>query len=804
MTMEEQEISQVADLPLAGVRVVELVAGPLRLAARLLADLGAQVTRIDLPVSARRESPSRRIATFDLDAARLDRGKTLVADMRLLDELISTADILIEDISILNDDLVPLDLDRLRQTRPELVILSISDFGRTRGFEHWQATDPVLHALSGELARSGLPDHAPLLPPGELAASCAAAQAAYVALLAFWDRLNGSSGNWLDFSILDGAVQTLDPGYGISGSATAGALGSQTSWGRPNVGHRYPVFACADGHVRLCLLAPRQWRGMFAWMGEPVEFADPAFETMAHRFASPALLPAIGRFFAGQTVEAIEQGGQAHGVPVAAVLPPEQAIHTDQVTATDAVSVLQVAGNVQLRMPRGPVLIDGVRPVHAKPGDQHCDAIPRALFDCAGLRKAGERPRPLAGLRVLDLGVIVVGAETGRLLGDAGADVVKVENEAFPDGVRQTRDNSSMSESFAAGQRNKRSLALDLRDPRGKALLLDLVRESDVLLSNFKPGTLASLGLNDEILFAANPRLIAVDSSAFGPHGPASRRLGYGPLVRAASGITDLWTYPGAPDSFSDASTVYPDHVAARYGAMGALALLIRRCRTGRGGTVSIAQAEVILDNLSTEIALAELNRQGVAVQNAEHDAPWDVFPCAGDDAWCAVTVRNDADWARLAPLIGLAEDRSLTTRAARIGARARIDAALIDWLARRSPTEAMTVLQHAGIPAGAMLRVCEQPASDYYVARRFYRTTRHPALPNAIHVEARSVCSEHWSDPEQRDAPVMGQHSGEVLADWLGLSTEQIAALAADRVIGIVAPGPAIPAPHTREKGDA
>ena len=179
--------------------------------------------------------------------------------------------------------------------------------------------------------------------------------------------------------------------------------------------------------------------------------------------------------------------------------------------------------------------------------------------------------RPLDGIRVLDLGVIVVGGETGRELADQGADVIKVENRAFLDGTRQGDRPGRCGYTFAIGNRGKRSLGLNLRSDAGKQLFGELVAKSDVVLTNFRPGTMESLDLGYDRLRAINPGIIMVESSAFGASGPWATRMGYGPLVRAAVGLTALWRHPDAADGFGDDSTVYPDHAAARAGAAAVL-----------------------------------------------------------------------------------------------------------------------------------------------------------------------------------------------------------------------------------------
>lgn len=775
------------DPPLVGLHVIEIVSGPMRLVSRYLADLGAEVTRFDDARPDELTAGDRLIAGHSLDALMLDRGKKLVgfdaADTRQCQDLlrqIEAADLLIEDITV-SPDGGWLDIQALRQRRPGLIVLSISNFGLSGSFTGWQASEPVFQALSGSLSRSGIPGRAPLLPPDGIALRCAAAQAGLVALQAVYARLTTGLGDWLDFSILDGAVQALDPGFGVVGSATGGALSGGDGRGRPDVRFRYPIIPCADGFVRVCLLAPRQWQGMFTWMGSPPEFADPSFNSLKTRFQSPDLIPAITRFFADKTSAELEHQGAAAGVPIAAVLAPQDAITTAQNQAREVFESVQMAGGHQVILPKPCLMIDGQRATGPRQlPEAESGAFSASVVDLL----APQRSRPLAGLKVLDLGVIVVGAEAGRLFADAGADVVKVENAAFPDGLRQTLDGSPMSNSFAAGQRNKRSLGLDLRDPKGKALFLELVRVSDVLLSNFKPGTMEALGFGQDVLLQVNPRLVIIESSAFGESGPASARLGYGPLVRAAAGITAGWAYPDDPQSFSDALTVYPDHVAARLGVLAALALLIRRHRTKRGGFSALAQLEVILDHMGVEIAMAELAASGHKVEGAEGEVPWGVFPCAGDDEWCVVTIRGDQDWQALAPLIGLADEPALAHRAGRIARREQVEAALKRWLATRSPGEAMTLLQAAHIPAAAMLRVGEMLTFPYFVERGFFRETAHPALAVSLPMETRSVRSANWADAEQKPAPLMGEQSMDILREWLGVHAEEIDALIATGIV--------------------
>lgn len=735
------------DLPLTGIRVVDCAEGAMAATARLLGELGADVIRV--------EPPTSQPAPDDLAYAAANLGKRLARlaiESDAFATLVADADLVIETARPDSDDAAR--FAALAARNPGLVLLSISDFGRTGPWRDWRATDAVLHALTGGLSRSGIPGRAPLIPPGDLAVQTAAVQAAYVALVALIRRLRTGQGDHVDMAMIEAGMHALDPGFGIAGSAQSGVPLWKMARGRVEERHRYPVIACKDGHVRLCIMAPRQWRGMFAWMGSPAEFADPSFERLATRFRSPTLIPAIARMFAAKTRAEIEAEAVVHGVPAAALLDLDEAVATDQMGARRAFADVALPSGQSARFPNGTIEIDGFRagvrggvPIAAD--DPQFDAA-RPVWT-----PWESNDRPLTGLRVLDLGVIVVGAETGRLLADQGADVVKVENAAFPDGQRQSRDDAAMTITFAAGHRNKRGLSIDLKSEAGRALFLRLVAQADIMLSNFKPGTLDALGLDNATLAKANPRLVTVDSSAFGPSGPWSRRLGYGPLVRCSAGLTKRWVYPGEPDSFSDAITVYPDHVAARVGAIGALALVIRRLRTGLGGSASIAQAEVMIGHMAAAIAARSLGLPDEADRER-------LFACAGEDEWVVIDPQSDAQRAALDRITG--DD-------------------VAGWAAGQTATAAMDLLQAAGVPAGAMLRVVELPGQPQFQALGTFRGARHPRIDGEVHVEA-AVARSALPPPEQRPAPIVGEHSAEILREWLGLAEAEIAGLIDDATV--------------------
>ncbi len=723
------------------MRILENVRGPMTATTRYLAELGADVVRIDTPSDPR-----------EIDWIANNRGKRVTGTNRL-EDLLAGADAYVSDDRAL-------DLGALATAHPNLVVLHITPFGKGNEFSDWQGSDAVFHAQMGELARSGLPDKPPLLPPGQLAYACAATQAAFALLAALHEARAKGTGDTIDFSILDGASQALDPGFGLSGSATSGRPLATMPRGRPKVGMMYPFIPCKDGTVRLCVMTKRHWHAMFAWMGSPEAFADPLFNSMIERFRSPDLLPAFAAFFADKTCAEIEATTRELGIPLASVFEFEDAIATEQMQARKTFVDVEIASGASAPFPNGTTFVDGQRMGSTSdiPNfDPELEWLERAPLPSPA--RPADADFPLADLKVLDLGAIVVGAEGSRLLADLGADVIKIESSSFPDGMRQNATKFDISPTFVTGHRNKRSLGLNLRSHDGKAILRDLVKQSDVLLANFRGGVLQSLGFDYASLKAINPRIIVGQSSAFGETGPWSQLKGYGPLVRAWAGLSRQWRYPDDPESMCDASTVYPDHTASRIGAIATLALLYRRERTGEGGDVDISQAEVMLSQFGAQIAADALSRAGHAIPVPANREDSTVYPCAGDDEWCTITIRSASDEAAIASVTG--------------------DTPLAEWCAARDPREVMTTLQSAGVPAAAMLRVAEMPEFAYFQQRGFFRKETHPRLPMDFWMETSAYQSRHVPAPPTMPAPDLCQHTAEILRDRLGLDEARITELA-------------------------
>lgn len=806
-------------LPLAGVRVLDLTDGAGQMCGRLLADLGADVLLVEPPggMTSRRAEPmaggiSLRFAVHNANKlSEIIDWRGPAGRDRVL-SLAGSADILISDQRPGTLAAAGLGPDDLHRVNPLLVVTSISDFGQTGPYRDWVGTDWVQMALNSVLSRSGLPGQAPLMPPGELAGETACTQAAWATLIALWAARRTHHGEHVDVSILEASLQTMDAPYGPAGSATFGVQPAGPPAGRPDARHMFPIFPCTDGYVRICVLAKRQWQAMFRWLGEPAEFADPKYDLTRNRFAAAASLhELIGKLFRDQTRAELVSAGQQLGVPIASVQNPAEVLASPHFRERGSWREIVLPDGTAGLVPSGFLEIDGqragIRSPAPAPGSATGFPDSPVLPDSAAWEKPAGQPQTepagsgaLAGLRVLDLGVIVVGADTGRMFADEGADVIKIESRAFPDGSRQALGDGPVSPSFVWGHRNKRSLGLDLRSEAGKQIFLTLVARSDLVLSNFRPGTLESLGLGYAELREVNPAIVMVDSSAMGSTGPESRSMGYGPLVRATTGLTALWGYPGQSDGFSDATTIYPDHTSARIGAIGALAKLIARTAGQPGGTVSVAQAEVMLNQFGAEFAGESLQPGSMTSHGStgQLDAPYGVYPCAGEDQWCVITVRGDSDWDRLCAVIGapdLAAAPVLGTAAGRMASRAEIDERLSAWTGQHDARVVMQLMQDAGVPAGAMLRDSELREDPQLRSRRFFTVMLQPELGELPTVTGAALF-RHCAGPHLRPAPAQGEHTEEIARGLLGLPESQVRQLTGDGVFQPAVPPPGSPDP--------
>lgn len=393
---------------------------------------------------------------------------------------------------------------------------------------------------------------------------------------------------------------------------------------------------------------------------------------------------------------------------------------------------------------------------------------------------------PLEGLRVLDLSRVLAGPVCSMLLGDLGADVLKVEQPGVGDETRSWGPPFYKGESayFLAINRNKRSLTLNLKDPRGLALLTRLVQASDILIQNFRPGTLARLGLGYAEAARLNGRLIYASLTAYGSSGPGAAKPGYDFIAQGVGGLMSITGLPDGPPTKVGVAVV--DVVAGLLLTGLILAALHRRERTGRGEEVetSLLQAAValLINVASNYLVSGEVpGRWGNAHANI---VPYQTFATA--DGHLNVAIANDGLWRTFCQIIGepsWAEDPEFATNAARTRNRERLVPLLAARFARLPTAAWLTRLEAAGLPCGPVNTVAEVLADPAVRHLKMVQEVEHPTLGK---VPLLGIPFTLAGSPSviRRPPPRLGEHTGEVLGEVLGISPEDVEALRREAVL--------------------
>ncbi|RJF96558.1 CoA transferase [Noviherbaspirillum cavernae] len=410
---------------------------------------------------------------------------------------------------------------------------------------------------------------------------------------------------------------------------------------------------------------------------------------------------------------------------------------------------------------------------------------------------AQEQSSSLQGIKVLDLSRVLAGPWSGQLLGDLGADVIKVERPGAGDDTRSwgppwLRDEAGNPTEDAAyffsANRNKRSLAIDISTAQGQSLIRELACKADVLLENFKVGGLKQYGLDAESLLKLNPRLIYASITGFGQDGPYATRAGYDFLIQGMGGLMSVTgrheREEGAgPQKVGVALT---DVMTGLYATVGVLAALAAREKTGRGQHIDVALLDVQVAALANQAANYLIGgivpeRMGNAHPNI---VPYQDFPTADGDMILAIG--NDAQFARFCEVAGhpeWASDARFSTNRARVENRATLLPLIRQATVFRPTQEWIVALEQAGVPCGPINRI-DQVFDDPQVKARQLRVTLPHPVAGTVPLVANPIRLSESPVQYRRAPPLRGQHTDEVLADWLGLSDNELRRLKDDAVI--------------------
>jgi len=775
---------------LAGLRVLDLTDASGRLAGKLLAEAGADVLRLRRGSSG---APMKGAAAhsgglldwwFDLGTRHAPLDLDDADDRRRFLDLGRRADVLIETEPPGRLQRLQVDFDALRAANPRLVQVSLTPFGRRGPRVHWQVSDLVISALGGVLAVTGTPDQ-PLNGYGRQSFNVGGFYAAICALAGVYAARESGSGEHFDLSLQQSVIscteQVLmywffrDNVFHASGGIAARR--ESLHWSG-----LYEVLPCRDGHIMLTPApsAPT----LMHWLGEDGmlgSLADSPPVTAIDLFLrSKEVMSVLRAWAATKSASQLFAEGQRRHLPFGEVMSVPAAARIPQHAARGFFGA--VAGGDGVRVP-GPLcrLSDTPSPLPTPPAEPiSADAAlaswPERQTEAAPSTGLG---KPLAGLRVLDFTWVLAGPMATRILGDLGADIVKLQTEERSQGA-----GHNDYPFFLMWNRSKRSVTLDMKRDAAKAVIRRLLEQADIVIDNFSAGVLDRWGIGFAQAREWNPRIIYVSLAGCGSGGPWRDFVTYAPTIHALSGLTDLTNPPGRHDIGFGFSL--SDHVVGLAAAVGILAALEARRRTGRGQSIDISQLEAGTYLLGPAFS-DYLNNGRTAEPAGNRDAfedpvPNEAYRCA-DGEWLAITARTDGEWRTLCETIGdrdLAEAK-LSGIAARREQRARIDERIATWAARQSSDGAMRFLQQHGVPAGVVQNARMLAEADEQLASRSWLVELEHGSHGRQTIDRFPAALALRELEPYAASPILGQHNFEVYGELAGMTEEEIAAAIGD-----------------------
>ncbi|HVM63455.1 MAG TPA: CoA transferase [Acidimicrobiales bacterium] len=777
-------------LPLAGLRVVDLTVERGELCARLLADLGADVVKVEPPGgSPARQLPPRHGGVSLWWALRNAGKRSVVLDLPAetarLDTLLAASDVLVVSAGAGE---AAVDVVAAHRAHPHLVVTAIAPYGLVGPWAGRRATDGVLATTGTITWKAGTPDREPLMPPASFVDDSTSVTFAFATLCALWQREPHGAGQLLDCSQNEAIANMSD--WALANNSVRQACGEPVREVRAGSGPVWPSLRCADGFVRVVILAPRQWRAMRAWLGEPDYLQDPELDSLPGRLGISATVinPLIEELFATMTMAEIAAEAQRRGIVCTPLASPADVMAGEHFIARRSLVDMQLGPGVRGPVPSGFLELDGCRvgPLRPPPGvGEHTDEVFADLGGARPAPSAAPSPElPLRGTRVADFGHGGVGVEAGKLLAEYGADVIKVESRTYPDFIR-VASGSEMSPSFASANRSKRGFGANAKTADGHRVLVRLIGTCDVVIENSTTGVMDELGLGYDALRGEHPGLVMVSSQLMGASGPWAQFRGYGPSTRAAGGLEVLWDYGGdrAP---AGSSSIFPDQLCGRIGALGAVAALIGRRRSGRGAHIEVAQVETTIGIVAEAFTKEALEPGSVHAcgNRRERGVPWGVFRCAGEEQWAAITCRDDAEWAALVEAMGRpswAMGEELARAAGRATRAAEVEAGVGRWAAGLARDDVVARCQAARVPAGELLTPLESIANEHYLARGFRVDVPQPGLlsPTVV-LDGPGFTGSGMRPPVITPAPWIGEHTRQICTDELAIPAEEV-----ERLIG-------------------
>ncbi|MFQ5830117.1 MAG: CaiB/BaiF CoA transferase family protein [Candidatus Methylomirabilia bacterium] len=811
--------------PLAPYRVLDLTDHHGSLCGKILADLGADVVKVEPPGG----NPARRVGPFAEDLQDADKSlhwwayaancRSLLLDLttaagrgQLLD-LARGADFLLESFLPGYLDRLSLGWAVLHHENPRLVLTSITPFGQEGPFRSFLGPDLVLQAMSGMMWQTGDHDRPPVRIGRPQAALHAAGQALVGTLVAHFWRERTGRGQWVEVSAQAAMMWTMmsETGFPVLHGYDPFRDGPTTRYAGLR---RRMIFPCRDGYVILIVtggaVGGRMMQALEAWMAEEgmaPEFMrgrdwkgwDASYLTAAGAGGQAEIdlvTDAVAAFVERETKAELYDGALARGILLAPVAEIADLLDDVQLAARRFfVPLFEPCLGREVSRP-GPFARLSATPIRImRSAPRLGEHTAEVLAEWTGVKQGTPTQHahglPFEGLRVVDFSWLAATPITGRLFAEFGADVIRVESQLRIDPGRtippwaEGKSGLDRSQLFANYNLGKRSVALNLSHPNAQELARKLIAQADVLLESFTPGTMAGWGLDYQAVRAVKPDLIYLSSCQQGQTGPRSHFAGYGSLAAALAGFNAITGWPDRDPPVIYGA--YTDFVAPHFASAGVLAALDHRRRTGQGQYIDLSQLEAGLHFLAPEILDYTLNGR-VAERRGNGDeqaVPHNAYPCAGEDRWCAIVCEDEVQWQALCRVMGepgWCRRAEFGTAASRKRNEADLDRLLGEWTAPQEPYALMARLQATGIPAGVVQSCADLHRDPQLEARGAFVWLEHPEM-------GRSPC-EAWAfrlvdQPGRlRRAPCLGEHTEEVLMGLLGMPSAEIQRLRMERVL--------------------
>lgn len=749
---------------LDGLRVVDHTDMRGALCGRVLGDLGAEVIRV----------PS--VPDPDGLAHAHRNANKAPGDPAELEALMAAADLLIDNTG--------LDLDEVSGRHPQLVVVALTDMGMSGPRSDWKLEPLPAFASSGGHFLSGFREQSPCWHPGYLAHDCASVFGAIGGLAAVMDRRRHGHGQVVEVSVQEASLSGLNP-WSVLIPDYVRHFPELPDEGRRNADGNYWIFPARDGWVRTVIGTPYQWTGFVEVLGNPDALTGPEWADGVFRGRNRDVIHMVADEITSQRDRSdLFEQGLAAGTTIGVIQSPSEFAAHPQVAGRGFFRY-DVEGSEGLPMPDAPWKLSGtpagVRNRAPQAKDKRVQFNARSAdnpWAPGSSNGSGGNGQLLAGVRVVEFGMAAVVPEGTWMLSELGADVIKIESVAHPDSLRFAgRGDLNKAFPFNAESRGRRSVALDMTTEKGRELALELFMAADVVAENLRGGSLDKLGLGWDDMSARRSDLVYVCSQGYGRGGPMGKMPAYGPLNASFAGAHWLWNHADVP--FPCGTTLnHPDHIAGKLLAVAVLAALDHKQRTGKGQLLDMAQTEAAAYLIGeVYMGAAEAGADPQARGNrSEEVAPHDVYRAGGDDDWVALACHDDESWQQCCKVIGV--ENRWPANADRLADVEAVDAAVADWMSQGLATERAERLQAARVSAMAVMGPYEHLGDEHLAVRGALDVLEHPVVGKETHV-ANPIRFSRTAKRTAGPSPLLGADTVEVLGEVLGISPDEVEALA-------------------------